>query len=107
MTNHTWKEIPVECEKIAIRSLTRQEIKDMADLGYTYLGCAPSMDTANQAVDAALERVLSPEDMARLNSLPNRATLACWKEILKETYGAQDEEKNLPGTSDGTQTPKE
>ena len=100
------KTILIDGVDIAIRSLTRQEIKDMKDLGYSYLGCSPTLGTANQVVDAALEKVLSKADMDHLDSMPNQCTLDCWKEILKETYGAPDEEKNSPGTSDGTQTQK-
>jgi len=98
--------IEVNNKLIEIRGLTRGEIKQLADLGYTYFGCVPTMETANQAQDKCLAMVLSEDDLAFVDTCSNKDAIRVWTEILKETYGAPDEEKNLSSTSDGSQTKK-
>lgn len=101
------KTITIEGREIAIRSLTRQEIKDMKDLGYTYFGPRITFDNYDQAQDAVFEKVLSPDDIAFLGTVSPKVGNEVLKEIHNETYGVPEEEKNSAGTSDGTQTQKE
>jgi len=101
------KIIEVNEKLIEIRALTRGEIKTLKDVGYSYFGCIPSMDHANDSQDQCLEKVLSPDDLVFLDTCSNQDATHVWTEILKETYGAPDEEKNLQSTSDGTQTKTE
>lgn len=100
--------IKVKGREIEIRALTRGEIKGLRDYGYTYMGCkTPTLDTANDCQDEALKIVVSSDDLEFLDTRPLRDATCVWTEILKETYGAQDEEKNSSGTSDGSQTKSE
>ena len=96
--------VMVEKREFEIRALTRGEIKGLKDLGYSYFGCVPSMENAIDAQDKCLETQLSDQDMKFLDSCPAKAGTKLWTEILKETYGSPDEEKNSQSTSDGSKT---
>lgn len=80
--------------KLKLRSLTGKEIRNLAELGYTYLGCVPKVETATDAIDGALACVLSKEDRKFLDDCENRTIKEVWSDVLKETYGDRDEEKN-------------
>jgi len=101
------KIIEVNEKLIEIRALTRGEIKLLKDHGYTYVNCPVTIETANETQEKCLEKVLSDDDLAFLDTCSNVDVTKVWMEILKETYGAPDEEKNLQSTSDGTQTKTE
>jgi len=90
-----------------IRALTRGEIKDLSDYGFTYLGCPIVPDQAVEVQDKILAMQLSADDITFLDQCSNRQVTDLWIEIMKETYGDPDETKNLSGTSDGTQIKKE
>ncbi len=94
--------IKIKKRKITVRPLTRGEIKKLKDCGYTYFGCMPSFDQANDALDKAFKIQLSKEDLVFLDTCTNKDARKVWEEILKETYGAKDEEKNSESTSSGT-----
>ncbi len=99
--------IKVEGRKFDIRALTRGEIKKLKDFGYSYFGCVPTMENAIDAQDRCLETQLGDQDMEFLDSCPAKAGTEIWTEILKETYGASDEEKNSQSTSSGSGTKAE
>lgn len=101
------KKIIIEGREFEIRALTRGEIKDLKDLGYSYFGCVPSMENAIESQDKCLGTQLSKEDLEFLDTCSARSGTELWTEILKETYGAPDEEKNSLSTSDGCRTKKE
>lgn len=88
--------------QIEIRALKRKEIRELKDCGYNYLGCVPTVDTAEEAIDRALGLVLSENDLEFLDECDNQEAQRCWKELLKETYGSKEEEKNLSATTSGT-----
>ena len=95
-------EIRIDNRVIQVRGLTRREIRDqLKDLGFSSTLCRPTIVTAETALETAFNIVLDPADIEFLDDQPNPVTLKVWKEILKETYGDPDEEKNLNGTSDG------
>ena len=96
------KSIKVNGRSFEIRALTRGEIKKLKDLGYSCFGCVPSMDQSIDAQDKCLEMMLDKKQMAFLDLCSNKDVTKLWTEILKETYGAPDEEKNLQSTSDGS-----
>lgn len=100
-------EITMKGKKVFMRSLTRGEIKQLKKYGYTIFGCVPDFDQSSDAMDECFKLVLSEDQIAYLDSVPNKKVIDVWKEILAETYGSQDEEKNLSGVSDGTQAKKE
>lgn len=89
---------------IKIRALKRKEIKGLSDCGYDYAKCIPTLENSHEAVDRGLNTVLTKEDLAFLDECENPEQIRCWTELLKETYGSEDEEKNLSATTNGTQT---
>jgi hypothetical protein len=93
--------------KIKLRSLKRREIRELKDYGFSYLGCIPNMETAQDAVDKSLDMVLTEKDQTFLDECDNKQAKDLWSELLKETYGDPAEEKNLETTTDGTLTEKE
>jgi len=88
--NHDTKEE----RQIHLRPLKRKEIRSLKDCGYTYLGCVPSLETAYDTVDKALDLVLSDDALAFLDECSNSEAKLVWEGILKETYGDREEEKN-------------
>lgn len=93
-----------ETRVIEIRALKRREIRDLKDCGYNYIGCVPKVETAEETIDRALQTVLSRNDLEFLDECDNKEAQRCWQELLKETYGSRDEEKNLSATTSGTPT---
>lgn len=89
---------------VEIRALKRREIRDLKDVGYNCTGCLPQLETADDTVDRGLQTVLSRDDLDFLEECDNQETIRCWQELLKETYGSRDEEKNLSATSGGIPT---
>lgn len=89
-----------------IRGLTRAEIRQMSGLGYRYMHCTPEADTADQAQDEAFLRVLTESGRNLADQLTAKSGNRLWVEILKETYGARDEEKNWSGTTNGSPGPE-
>ena len=45
--------------------------------------------------------------VAWIDSQENRVGMKLWEAVLKETFGAEDEEKNLSRSGNGTQTENE
>ena len=101
------REIKFDDRIITVRPLTVAEVKKLADCGFGYAVCIPTLETANDARIRALEIILDPVDIEYLLNRPLPDSRRVWKAMLDETYGDPEEEKNLPGTSDGTQTAKE
>jgi len=99
--------VTIKGREIMVRSLTRREVRDMKDLGFGSAMFIPDVKTISEAWDTALSTVLPKEDLTYLDDLPNKESKPVWEAILAETYGAEEEEKNLPGTSDGMQTGNE
>lgn len=88
------RKVEIADRSIEVRPLTRGEIKQLTQCGYTCMGCVPTLETADDSQNKAMELVLPPEDIEFLDSRPNRDATTVWKEILKETYGDPEEEKN-------------
>lgn len=84
-----------------IKPLTRGQIRSLKDFGFTYFACRPSLEQANDAMDAAFDLVLSDDDKAFLDDRHVKDSFAVWKAILAETYGGGEDEGNSKGTSDG------
>ena len=90
-----------------IHPLTRGQIKELKDCGFSYFACRPSLEQANDAMDEVFDLVLSSDEKAFLDDLPVKESFAIWKAILAETYGGGADEKNSNGTSDGGLTKSE
>ena len=87
---------------IDVRPLTRGEIEGLKDCGFGVALCIPTVEQANDAYEKSIQIVLSDDDQAYLMTRPPSDTKKVWVEMLKETYGAPDEEKNSSSTSAGT-----
>ncbi|MBI9092198.1 MAG: hypothetical protein JEZ12_23545 [Desulfobacterium sp.] len=88
------REVKIGDKVIEIRSLTKKEIKQLKEHGYTYLGCRPNMDNLEGVIDDAFDVVLDKETINYLDDKPMSDTKKVWGAILKETYGDPGEEKN-------------
>ena len=96
-----------EKRKINIRALKRKEIRSLKNVGYNYVGCVPTIETLEETIDRALDLALSENDLEFLDECDNQEAQRCWNELLKETYGSKDEEKNSSATTSGIPTPSE
>ena len=97
--------VKVKSKVFNIRSLTRGEIKDLREDGMNL--AALTVENANEAQDRAAELMLSKSQLEQYYKMEPKETLPLWIAIMKETYGAKDEEKNLPKSGAGSQTKKE
>lgn len=93
-----------ETRKIQIRALKKKEIRSLKEYGYGSFFFKPDGEHPDDAIDKALEAVLSAEELEFLDECGNTESTRAWKEMLKETYGAKEEEKNSPATTGGTGT---
>jgi hypothetical protein len=96
--------IEIEGQKFEVRSLTRGEIKELQSFGYNYITCNLKQEKADKGLDKCLEILFDKKQMQFLDTCSNSKVRNLWIEILKETYGAPDEEKNLQSTSSGSKT---
>lgn len=94
--------VKIQNMAFAVRALARGEVKklrhDGIDLNQLNLG------NAQEAVDRVLEMVFDEQQLAAIDRLPNPDAMRLWREILKETFGAEDEEKNSLRSGSGSQT---
>ena len=90
--------IEIPGREIEVRGLKRKEIKALKEYGYYRSRFAPVKEDDPEALDAAMdaviEKVLKKADLAALDDCEPRWTSEVWLGIIKETYGAPDEEKN-------------
>ena len=75
-----------------VRSLKRKEVKQLKKDGFNLADLAPQ--NADDAMDRAFELAFSPEEVTLIDDLSNSEALAIWVALIKETFGAADEEKN-------------
>ena len=86
--------------EIEVRGLKSREIKPLKQYGYHRSRFVPvlsddgGIDGLDEAVDAVLDKVLSKDDFKALDDCEPRWTNEVWLAVIKETYGAPDEEKN-------------
>ncbi|MCK5541711.1 MAG: hypothetical protein KAI40_03390 [Desulfobacterales bacterium] len=88
----------IDGREIKARSLTRKEVRDLKELGFSPFGFVPDYDQACEAMEMGLTLAISTEDLAFLDDRPNKDARDVWEEVLRETYGAKDEEKNSKST---------
>lgn len=84
--------IEIDTHKYEIRALKRKEVKQLRKNGYILTALDPK--TAEDAMDIVFEMVFTSEQLTQIDEMPNPDALKLWSGILKETYGAPDEEKN-------------
>jgi hypothetical protein len=81
--------------------LTRAQMKSMADMGIDARGFGPTGAQFDAAFNSILATQFSDKD---LDALPFPDCRELFFGIVKETWGAQDEEKNLSGSGPSDQT---
>ena len=96
---------------VKVRSLTRKEVKGLKEFGF-YLSFYSPPILEPELVDEGIEKVLElcvldKDAFAALEDTDHIETMEVFSGITKETYGARDEEKNLPTSGNGSQTESE
>lgn len=96
---------------VKVRSLTRKEVKSLKAFGFYLSFYSPPIHDP-ELVDEGIEKVLDlcvldQEAFAALEESDHIKTMEVFSGITKETYGARDEEKNLPTSGNGSQTESE
>ncbi|HCY86666.1 MAG TPA: hypothetical protein DHV36_16155 [Desulfobacteraceae bacterium] len=88
---------------LTISGLTRGQIKQMKKYGMTSFGVATfEVEKLEGCMEKCFDLALSASDRKFLDACKNSESVKVWREILAETYGAGDEEKNSQSTSTGT-----
>ena len=85
--------VTIDEHKFEVRGLLRGEVKELRrEHDIVLVNLSPA--NAEEAQDRVFELIFSLEDLERIDALPNADALKLWQAVLKETYGAKDEEKN-------------
>ena len=97
-----------EVNGVKVRGLTRKEVKSFKRYGFYLSFYSPPIDDP-ELMDEGIEKVLelcvlTPDTFAALEEKDNIRSAQVFSGIVKETYGAGDEEKNLPTSGNGSQT---
>ena len=97
--------VKVGGKELSIRSLTRKEVKGLKKKGFDIGNL--QRDQVDDLLDEVFPMMLDKKDVELIEKAPYKVCARVWTAIIKETYGAEDEEKNLPKSGDGSQTKKE
>jgi len=111
------KEITIGGKEFSVRGIRLRERRThgLDDYGYGRFIYSPPKTTegqidqhrAEQGMDLVLLVVLGEETVAAIDQAGGQRGLdAAWLEIIKETYGARDEEKNSSRSGSGTAPPE-
>jgi len=97
-----------EIHDVKVRALPRKEVKSLKAYGFYLSFYSPPIHDP-ELVDEGIEKVLDlcaldKDAFAALEDTDHIKTMEVFSEITKETYGARDEEKNLPTSGNGSQT---
>jgi len=74
-----------------VRALKRKEVKELKKDGFVISNLNP--ENADDCLDRVFTMVFTAEDIEAIDNMPNHVAIRLWQDILKETYGARDEEK--------------
>jgi len=86
------REIEINKKSFNVRGLTRGEIKKLRKDGINLVTL--TRENADEVVDKVFGLVFDAETVDVIDDMPNSAAMELWQAVLKETYGAWDEEKN-------------
>ena len=97
-----------EVNGVKVRGLTRKELREFKQYGFYFSYYNPpilKMDLVDEGIEKVMDLcVQDPEALKALEQAPHKKTMEVFGGIVKETYGAKDEEKNLPTSGNGSQT---
>lgn len=96
------RKVNLDGEQIEVRGLKRKEVKALNREGIYLTELTPRQ--AEEAMDKVFDMVFSEAELARIEEAPNVAVMDVWQGVLKETYGAPDEEKNFRRPGPGQRT---
>ena len=100
-----------EVNGVKVRGLTRKELREFKRYGFYFSYYNPpilDIELTDEGIEKAMDLcVLEPDALSALEDRPHKETMQVFGGIVKETYGAKDEEKNLPGSGSGSQTENE
>lgn len=99
------RQIKIGNKTFEVRGLSRGEVRQVRQAGFNLN--VLTLENAEDALDFVFDIVFSKEDNLILDDLPNSFSMKVWRAVLFETYGSEEEEKNLPPSGAGTQTQKE
>jgi len=96
---------------VKVRGLTRKEVKSLKEFGFYLSFYSPPIEDpakVDEGVEKALELcVLDKAAFELLEEQEHNKSTQVFSGICRETYGARDEEKNLPASGNGSQTDSE
>ena len=90
---------------VDVRGLSRKEVREYKALGVDFSSLP--RETADEVMDDVNARVLSEEQLAMLDGMEYKHSLAVFRGVMAETFGAPDEEKNSSATLSGSATKTE
>lgn len=85
-----------------VRALKRREVKQLKKEGFN-LGYLEA-EKADDCMDRVFGMVFSAPELDAIEDLDQHEAIKLWNDVLKETYGAKDEEKNLSRSGNGSPT---
>ena len=99
------REIIINNQTFEVRGLKRKEVKSLKKDGVNLMDL--DINQADDVMDRVFDLVLTKDQIAVIDEMENKHALSLWVGILKETFGSGDEEKNLPGSGNTSQTKSE
>ena len=87
------REIELDGQKFIARSLKRKELKKLRKEKGIVLSNL-DVEKAEEAMDEVFGIVFTEEENEKIDDLDKSKAMHLWTEILKETYGSYEEEKN-------------
>lgn len=99
------RKITLDQQTFKVRALKFKEIEMLDDEGIDLTSIPPSK--AFKTMKRVFGLVFQEDELAAIRELDFNESLALWGAVLKETYGARDEEKNLSRSGNGSQTETE
>lgn len=82
----------IDGRSFEVRGLKRKQVKQLKRDGFNLTDLKP--ETADDAMDAVFAATFGDADLSAIDEMRNGDALRLWTAILKETFGAPDEEKN-------------
>ena len=96
------RNVTYEDQEFEVRALKRKHIRDLNKKGLP-LENVPR-ERADECMDEVFKTVFEKDELKKIDELEYHNAMALFKDVIKETYGARDEEKNSLRSGNGEQT---